>query len=228
RDATAARSFDAQRQQNRTLKEKTMTSAVTPQEMPLFTNRSYPMNASTTSNGPAAGSDFESVIQNVRETRARQQNGQEILQSFFNQRLRVEDMKPCKRDESLFPSFLYDPVARGMEPMKMVVSDEDGNTVAAVGESDIATIHSFAVSALYSRADGNLDIFKELLEENGFTVNTYQNGNGPTYAEAHDKMYGKYGLFYQDLIDAHYAKYGKETASEEDTGTNALPENPKL
>ncbi len=110
----------------------------------------------------------------------------------------LEEVKPPIKDESLFPAFLSDPVDRGLEKMAMVIYDKDGNTVGAVGESGIATFCSLIIPDVFEFGM-DLSKFAEILEEMEFTVKTYPEGQGPTYAETFDKMYGRFGLKYEDV-----------------------------
>jgi hypothetical protein len=56
------------------------------------------------------------------------------------------------------------------------------------GQYGLVTRCDLIVSSLLKQADGNIAKFTELLEENGYTVETYSNGEGPTYAEVRKQM----------------------------------------
>ena len=80
----------------------------------------------------------------------------------------------------------------------MVIYDEDGNAVGAVGESGIATFCSRIIPNVFEFGM-DLSKFAETLEEMGFTVKTYPKGQGPTYAETFNKMFGRFGLKYEEV-----------------------------
>ncbi|MCP4053761.1 MAG: hypothetical protein GY739_11990 [Mesoflavibacter sp.] len=125
------------------------------------------------------------------------------LQPVPDRKANLEKIRPPIRDESIFPAFLSDPFARGLEKMVMVVYDEDGNAIGAVGESGISTMRDRIVGA-YDRAGGNMSRFTELLEEMGLTVETYSNGEGPTYAESFEDIFG---MKYSDVVNHNRMRF---------------------
>lgn len=106
-------------------------------------------------------------------------------------------------DESMFPSFLFDPIDRGLEKMVLVVFDKDGKTIGAVGESGIASFTGrssalYSLSELYNSVGRDVNRFADALEEMGLTVKTYQDGDGPTYSEVFEDMYE---MKYMDMVE---------------------------
>ena len=102
-----------------------------------------------------------------------------------------KDEAPLLVDESIFPAFLSDPVARGQVRQSLVIYNEDGEVRGCLDEdNEMASICDWVVISLHRKADGDIEQFKRLLEENGFTIKTYSNRQGPTYAELFEKMHG--------------------------------------
>lgn len=118
------------------------------------------------------------------------------LQSGPNKPASLDELKPLLRDESIFPAFLSDPVARGREKMEMVIYDKDGNTVGAVGESGIATFSDSMIPHLF-KFGMDLNDFAKTLEKMGFSAQISPQGQGPTYAAIFNKMYGRFGISYE-------------------------------
>lgn len=84
---------------------------------------------------------------------------------------------------------LCDHESRGQERQTMVIYSDTG-VKGCISESGIATNCDWIVNGLWQRADMDQDRFVQLLEENGYTVKTYANGQGPVYADVFEQMFG--------------------------------------
>lgn len=160
-----------------------MTSTITFQNMNPFINH-YNYRKELTVPGAVANSNIESINQDLVSFREKVAE----IQSVPDREPKLDELKPIQTNDSIFPAFLSDPVARGLEKMSMVIYDKNGKTIGAVGESGIATM-STRITGLYYSAEGDMSKFTEVLEKMGLTVKNYSKGDGPSYAEFYEKMF---------------------------------------
>ena len=84
---------------------------------------------------------------------------------------------------------LYDFETAGNARQSIVISNDAG-VKGCIGENGVVSICDWAVFALWSKADKDPTRFVELLEKNGYKVQTFSRADGPTYAEVFEKMHG--------------------------------------
>ncbi len=81
----------------------------------------------------------------------------------------------------------------GLTRVEVVVYDENSNVLGYMYQQ-YSTLQFVSgnkdISALHDKAEGDLDLFIEMLEEEGYSVRRFEKDKGPLLADVYEQMYG--------------------------------------
>ena len=95
---------------------------------------------------------------------------------------------------------------QGRQEQSMVVT-KAGQVAGTIGQNGRATFQNPSLMHLWQEAEQNPEIFADLLEKNGYDVESYDPGNGPSYAEVYQRIHGE---TYAALIERQTGEYYQE------------------
>ncbi len=96
---------------------------------------------------------------------------------------------------------------QGAMKQSMVIRKGD-EIVGSIGENNWAIFQDSSINNLWNETNGDIDDFSELLKQNGYTFELYENGEGPAYSEIHEQIHGEK---YSDLITRQTTEFYRET-----------------
>jgi len=98
---------------------------------------------------------------------------------------------------------------QGQMEQSMVIR-KGSQVVGAVGRNGGATFQESAIQGLWKRANSNPAAFTQLLRQQGYEVENYQPGDGPSYAEVHGMIHHE---SYDTLVARQSVEYCRELSS---------------
>lgn len=98
---------------------------------------------------------------------------------------------------------------QGQMEQSMVIS-KGGQVVGAIGRNGGAMFQESSIQGLWQKANSNPADFAQLLKQQGYQVQTYQPGTGPSYAGVHEMIHHE---SYETLIARQSVEYCRELSS---------------
>lgn len=98
---------------------------------------------------------------------------------------------------------------QGQMEQTMVIR-KGSQVVGAVGRNGGATFQEASIQGLWKRANSNPAAFAQLLRQQGYEVENYQPGAGPSYAEVHGMIHHE---SYDTLVARQSVEYCRELSS---------------
>ena len=98
---------------------------------------------------------------------------------------------------------------QGQMEQSMVIR-KGSQVVGAVGRDGGATFQESSIQGLWKRANSNPAAFAQLLGQQGYEVENYQPGDGPSYGEVHEMIHHE---SYDTLVVRQSVEYCRELSS---------------
>ena len=98
---------------------------------------------------------------------------------------------------------------QGQMEQSIVIKKGD-QVVGTVGRNGWAMLQESSIQGVWEKANNHPANFAQMLKQQGYEVETYQPGNGPTYAEVHEMIHHE---SYSTLIARQSVEYCRELSS---------------